>query len=127
MVFPGWLNAPTVAAIPQNRCGSNLRPEGQAALTAVINGQGQAGTEQPWDSIFTTTTGPQALTATIPVQCFDPVAASLVDPTKANFLPGSGGASSQTQDVVKSTDRSDQFQLRFDQILNKNQKFFLYN
>ncbi len=126
MVFPGSLHDPTVATILQNRCGSQLTPGGQAALTAVINGQGQAGTEQPWDSIFTTTTGPQALTATIPVQCFDPVAASLVDPTKANFLPGSGGASSQTQDVVKSTDRSDQFQLRFDQILNKNQKFSLY-
>ena len=126
MVFPGSLHDPTVATILQNRCGSQLTPGGQAALTAVINGQGQAGTEQPWDSIFTTTTGPQALTATIPVQCFDPVAASLVDPKKANFLPGSGGASSQTQDVVKSTDRSDQFQLRFDQILNKNQKFSLY-
>ncbi len=126
MVFPGSLHDPTVATILQNRCGSQLTPGGQAALTAVINGQGQAGTEQPWDSIFTTTTGPQALTATIPVQCFDPVAASLVDPKKANFLPGSGGASSQTQDVVKSTDRADQFQLRFDQILNKNQKFSLY-
>src|SRR5437899_5410113 len=87
MVFPGSLNDPTVATILQNRCGSQLTPGGQAALTAVINGQGQAGTEQPWDSIFTTTTGPQALTATIPLQCFDPVAASLVDPKKANFLP----------------------------------------
>src|SRR5258706_7369606 len=49
------------------------------------------------DALPISTTGPQALTATIPVQCFDPVAASLVDPTKANFLPGSGGASSQTR------------------------------
>jgi hypothetical protein len=121
MVFPGLLNDPTVATILQNRCGSQLTPGGQAALTAVINGQGQANTGQPWDSIFPTTTGPQNLTATIPTQCFDPVANSLV-----KFMPGSGGASSQTQDVVKSTDRADQFQLRFDQILNKDQKFSLY-
>src|SRR5713101_2512831 len=51
MVFPGLLNDPTVATILQNRCGSQLTPGGQAALTAVINGQGQAGTGQPWDSI----------------------------------------------------------------------------
>jgi Carboxypeptidase regulatory-like domain len=121
VVFPGSLNDPTVATILQNRCGSQLTPGGQAALTAVINGQGQANTGQPWDSVFPTTTGPQALTATIPTQCFDPVANSLV-----KFMPGSGGASSQTQDVVKSTDRADQFQVRFDQILNKNQKFSLY-
>jgi hypothetical protein len=121
VVFPGSLNDPTVATILQNRCGSRLTPGGQAALTAVINGQGQANTGQPWDSIFPTTTGPQALTATIPTQCFDPVANSLV-----KFMPGSGGGSSQTQDVVKSTDRADQFQLRFDHILNKDQKFSLY-
>src|SRR6202035_5466817 len=42
------------------------------------------------------------------------------------YLPGAGGANVQTQDVVKSTDRGDQFQIRFDQVLNKDQKLSIY-
>src|SRR6202035_2073462 len=42
------------------------------------------------------------------------------------YLPGAGGANVQTQDVVKSTDRGDQFQIRFDQVLNKDQKLSVY-
>src|SRR5690348_11687756 len=38
MVFPGSLNDPTVATILQNRCGNQLSPGGQTALTSVING-----------------------------------------------------------------------------------------
>jgi hypothetical protein len=72
-----------------------------------------AGTPQPYDSIFTG--------GVVPTQCFDPVAASLV-----KFLPGAGGTNNQTQDVVKSTDRGDQFQIRFDQVLNKDQKLAVY-
>jgi len=116
MVFPGSLNDPTVATILQNRCGSLLSPGGQTALAAAASG-----TPQPWDSIFPTTAGPQNLTATIPAQCFDPVAKSLV-----RFLPGSGGANSETQDVVKSTDRGDQFQIRLDHNLSNTQKLSFY-
>src|SRR5437773_5161550 len=87
MVFSGTLNDPTVATILQNRCGSQLTPGGRTALTSVING-----TPQPWDSVFPTTTGAQALMATIPVGCFDPVASSLI---KMCYLPGSGGANSE--------------------------------
>src|SRR2546430_6073772 len=108
--FSGTLNDPTVANIFENRtgCRPGLTSSGQTALDAAA-----AGTPQLYSDIFAG--------SVVPTQCFDPVAASLV-----KFLPGSGGSSSQTQDVVKSTDRADQFQLRFDQILNKDQKLSLY-
>jgi hypothetical protein len=108
--FPGALNDATAANIFENRtgCRANLSPSAQASLDAAA-----AGTPQPYDSIFTN--------GVVPTQCFDPVARSLV-----KFLPGSGGSNSETQDVVKSTDRGDQLQVRFDQILNKDQKLSVY-
>jgi hypothetical protein len=123
-VFPGTLNDLTVANILENRCGSaspggsKLTPGGQAAL-----GLAASGTPQLWDSIFPSmiATPGAAPVATIPVQCFDPVSQSLV-----RFLPGAGGATSETQDVVKSTDRGDQFQIRLDQVLNQSQKLSFY-
>jgi hypothetical protein len=124
VVFPGTLNDALVANILQNRCGnlsaggSKLTPAGQTALTAAANG-----TPQPWDSIFPSSAGPGgAPVATIPTQCFDPVAVNL----GKQFLTGSGGSSSQVQEVVKSRDRGDQFQIRFDHILNKDQKLAVY-
>ena len=116
MVFPGTLNDPTVATILQNRCGNQLSAGGQAALTSVINGS-----PQPWNSVFPTVTGPQSLSAAVPTQCFDPVAASLVP-----FMPGAGGASNQTQTVVKSRERGDQFQIRVDHNLSTSQKLAFY-
>jgi hypothetical protein len=123
VVFPGTLNDAMVATILQNRCGnlsaggSKLTPAGQAALNLAAGG-----TPQPWDSIFPSSGPSGALVATIPTQCFDPVAVNLAK----QFLTGSGGSASQVQDVVKSRDRGDQFQVRFDQILNKNQKLSVY-
>ena len=123
MVFPGTLNDAMVATILQNRCGnlsvggSKLTPAGQAALNLAAGG-----TPQPWDSIFPSSGPSGALVATIPTQCFDPVAVNLAK----QFLTGSGGSASQVQDVVKSRDRGDQFQIRFDQILNKDQKLSVY-
>jgi hypothetical protein len=113
--FSGKLKDRTVANIFKNRagCRSSLPPAQQLALDGAA-----AGTPQPYDSIFTG--------GVVPTQCFDPVALSLVDPKGLNYLPGSGGTNSQTQDVVKSTDRGDQVQLRFDQILNKDQKLSVY-
>jgi len=127
-VFPGTLNDSMVANILERRCGSlssggsKLTPAGQLALDQAA-GIGSPATPQPWDSIFTSTFAPDGSgTATVPIQCFDPVAVNLA----RQFLIGSGGSSSQTQDVVKSTDRGDQFQIRFDQILNKDQKLSVY-
>jgi len=108
--FSGTLNDPTVANIFENRagCRASLSASQQAGLDAAA-----AGTPQPYDSIFTN--------GLVPTQCFDPVAVSLV-----KYLPGSGGANSETQDVVNSTERGDQFQVRFDQTLNKDQKLSIY-
>jgi len=124
VVFPGMLNDSLVANILQNRCGSaspggsKLTAGGQAALNAAVGG-----TPQPWDSIFPSSAGSGgAPVATIPTQCFDPVALNLAK----QFLVGSGGANSETQDVVKSRDRGDQFQIRFDHILNKDHKLSVY-
>jgi hypothetical protein len=122
-VFPGSLNDSLVANVLQNRCGSaspggsKLTPGGQTALNAAIGGASTA-----WDSIFPTSAGATMLTAAVPVQCFDPVALNLAK----QFLTGSGGTSPQVQDVVKSRDSGDQFQIRFDQILNPNQKLSVY-
>jgi len=123
-VFTGTLNDLTVANILENRCGSaspggsKLTVAGQAALD-----QAAAGNPQAWDSIFPSiiTSPGGAPTANVPTQCFDPVSSSLM-----RFLPGAGGATSETQDVSKSTDRGDQFQIRLDHVLNKAQKFSLY-
>jgi hypothetical protein len=124
VVFPGSLNDSLVANILQNRCGSaspggsKLTAGGQTALNGAIGGA-----STPWDSIFPSATGPGgAPVATVPTQCFDPVAVNLAK----QFLTGSGGTSAQTQDVVKSRDRGDQFQLRLDQILNPSQKLSVY-
>ena len=108
--FPGTLNDATVANIFENRagCRSNLAAAQQASLDAAA-----AGTPTLYDSIFTG--------GIVPTGCFDPVAVSLV-----KYLPGAGGSASQVQDVVKSRERGDQFQIRFDQILNPKQKLSVY-
>jgi hypothetical protein len=101
----GTLTDNTVANILQNRpgCAAGITAEGGAAPTA--------GTA--YNLIFPN--------SKIPTACFDPVAVSLL-----RFLPGSGGANSETQDVVKSTDRGDQVSAHFDQVLNKDQKLSVY-
>jgi len=120
--FSGTLADNTVATILNNRpgCASAVMAQSGQSITA---GSAYGATLNPNGTINTPGIFTDVANArnSIPTACFDPVAASLV-----KFLPGSGGSSSQTQDVVKSTDRADQFQLRFDQILNKNQKFSLY-
>jgi len=116
--FPGSVTTTTVANILQQRCGSQIAAAAAAAGTngpaelAALALNGKAG-PVPYADIFPN--------QQIPTQCYDPVAVSLL-----RFMPGAGGTSSEVQDVVKSTDRGDQFQLRFDQILNKDQKFSLY-
>jgi outer membrane receptor protein involved in Fe transport len=119
--FSGTLNDGTVAAILQNRpgCAAAIAAQGGAAPQAgtpyasFLNG----GVVQP--GIFTNIhTG---LENQIPTACFDPVALSLL-----RFMPGSGGASNETQDVVKSTDRGDQFQIRLDHNLSRTQKLAFY-
>lgn len=116
--FPGSLTTTTVANVLQQRCGPQITAAATAAGTAgaaelaalAANGNAAA---VPYADIFPN--------QQIPTQCYDPVAVSLL-----KYLPGAGGNSSVVQDVVKSTDRGDQFQIRFDQILNKDQKLSVY-
>ena len=116
--FPGALTTTTVANILQQRCGTQISSfsgaagtNGAAELAALAANGGAPAV--PYADIFPN--------HQIPQQCFDPVALSLV-----RFMPGAGGTSTLAQDVVKSTDRGDQFSLRFDQILNKDQKLSVY-
>jgi hypothetical protein len=101
-VFGGTLTDQTVTTILQTRCGSQIN-----ALGGVL----AAGT--PYSSVFPT--------GQIPTQCFDPVAVSFLQ-----YLPGAGGASSQVQDVTKSTDRGDQAQFRLDHAFTGNQRTSIY-
>jgi hypothetical protein len=125
--FSGTLADLTVATILNNRPGCANAVMAQSGQT-ITAGSAYGATLNPDTTIKTPGIFTDVANArnSIPVQCFDPVALSLIDPKQQNFLPGSGGSTFETQDVVKSTDRGDQAQVRFDQILNKNQKFSLY-
>jgi hypothetical protein len=122
--FGGTLTDNTVATILQNRTGC------AAAIAAQGGSAPQPGTpyatftnslNMPQPGVFTNTITNKE--NQIPTACFDPVALSLL---QQGYMPGTGGSSNLVQDVVKSTDRGDQFQVRFDQILNKNQKLSVY-
>jgi hypothetical protein len=124
---PGTLLNPTVANILENRCGaaspggSKLTPAGQTALDTVV-----AGTPQFWDSIFpavqTNVGGQTVPVSTIPTQCFDPVALSLLQ-----YIPGAtNNLSGQTQDVSKQTEFGNQVQFRVDHNFSNNQKTSVY-
>jgi len=120
--FSGTLADNTVATILNNRpgCTSAVMAQSGQSITAgsaygaTLNQNGTINTP----GIFTDVANARN---SIPPSCFDPVALSLL-----NFMPGAGGNTTETQDVVKSTDRGDQFQIRFDQILNKDQKLSIY-
>lgn len=118
-VFQGSLASPTVANILLNRCGSSLSAGQRATLSAAT-----PTTPQPWDSIFPGTPsapgGPNV--STIPTQCFDPVAVSLLQ-----YIPGSRNSTSgQTQNVSKQTEFGNQAQFRLDHNFTNNQKTSVY-
>jgi len=116
--FAGSLVDPTTASILQSRCGSGapgslspsqkLSAAEQAQVGNVING-----TPEPYTSIF--------VNNQIPTGCFDPVALSLLQ-----YVPGSGGTSSEIVTVPKRTDRGDQFQIKIDHSFSNNQKTSVY-
>jgi len=129
-VFSGTLADNTVANILQNRTGC------AAAISAQGGASPQAGTpyaqfanpnnpNQILPGVFTNTHGSvnsaNWTESQVPTTCFDPIAVSLLQ-----YLPGSGGANSETQRVVKSTDRGDQFQIRLDHNINAAQKLSFY-
>lgn len=131
--FAGSLIDPTVASVLQDRCGSGnpnpaLHANQQALLNDVINGTLPAAlstpTQQAQGIPYNDPAFPQFSlfpTNTIPGQCFDPVAVSLL-----NYVPGAGGSNSQVVTVPKKTDRGDQFQIRIDHYFSNNQKTAIY-
>jgi outer membrane receptor protein involved in Fe transport len=106
--FAGTLNTATVANVLQTRCGSVLSPSSNAALTSVING-----TPQPYSSIFPG--------AQIPTHCFDPVATSILQ-----YVPAANVGATTYQAAPIARDRGDQFTIKVDHELNKNQKLAVY-
>lgn len=109
-IFTGSVNDATVANIFLSRCGNQLSPAAVSNLNQLV-----AGTQPsvPYDTIFPN--------ATIPSQCLDPVALSLL-----KYIPGAGGSAPSVLSVPKKTDFGDQFQLRFDHTLTPNQKLSVY-
>jgi hypothetical protein len=111
--FTGTLTSPQVADTLNTRCGSasaagsSLTSGGQTALNAAIGG-----TPQLWDSVF-----PSGL---IPTPCFDPLSAGLLS---AYVRPTSDGL---FQKAPNSTDNGDQFTIKVDHDISKNQKLSLY-
>ena len=111
--FTGTLVSPQVAQTLNTRCGTgsagggSLTPGGQAALNQVIGG-----TSQPWNSVF-----PGGI---VPTACFDPLSVGLLS---ANVHPTSDGL---FQQAPNSTDNGDQFTIKVDHDLNKNQKLSVY-
>lgn len=106
--FSGTLNTATVANVLQTRCGNSLSPGANAALTSVTNG-----VAQPYSTIFPN--------AHIPTQCFDPVSTSLL-----SLVPAPNVGDNTFQSAPISRDRGDQFSIKVDHELTKNQKLSVY-
>jgi Carboxypeptidase regulatory-like domain len=106
--FSGTLNTATVANVLQTRCGSSLSPGANAALASVTNG-----VAQPYSTIFPN--------AHIPTQCFDPISTSLL-----SLVPAPNVGDNTFQSAPISRDRGDQFSIKVDHELTKNQKLSVY-
>ena len=107
--FAGTLTTPTVANVLQTRCGTALSP---AANTELANIQaGATPTPNNYSILFP---GNQ-----IPTPCFDPLSVALlsyVHPTSDGLF----------QKAPNETDRGDQFTIKIDHDLSKNQKLSGY-
>jgi hypothetical protein len=113
--FAGVLNDPTVANILQNRCGSGSASPGLSGAQQGLLDNVIAGTPTPYAQIFPG--------GTVPVSCFDPVAASIAQ----KYVPGANDPTNGTFQVAPiSRDRGDQFSVRVDHDLNKDQKLSVY-
>jgi Carboxypeptidase regulatory-like domain len=106
--FPGALSGQTVGSALQTRCGNVLTPQANAALTALA----ASGTPAAYSTLF-----PGAV---IPTQCFDPLSTSIyntyVHPTSDGLF----------QAAPNKINNGDQFTVKIDQDLTKNQKLTVY-
>jgi hypothetical protein len=107
--FAGTLTTPTVANVLQTRCGTALSPAANAELASIQ--AGATATPNNYSILFS---GNQ-----IPTQCFDPLSTALlsyVHPTSDGLF----------QRAPNETDRGDQFTIKIDHDLSKNQKLSGY-
>ena len=107
--FAGTLTTPTVANVLQNRCGTALSPAANAELANIV--AGGTPTPQNYQLLF-----PNNM---IPTQCFDPLSTSLL----SYVHPTSDGV---FQAAPNERDRGDQFSIKVDHDLSKNQKLSGY-
>ncbi len=105
----GTLTTAPTASMLQGRCGSQLSPAANTELTNIING----GTPTPGN--YATIFGASGV---IPTQCFDPLSTSIY-----NQYVGSTGTFQQSPNKINN---GDQFTIRIDQDLTKNQKLSVY-
>src|SRR5450432_136406 len=108
-LFAGTLSTPTVANVLQTRCGTSLSPAANAELANIT--AGGTPTPQNYQLLFPNNQ--------IPTQCFDPLSVGLlsyVQPTSDGLF----------QKAPNSRDRGDQFSIKVDHDINKNQKLSAY-
>jgi hypothetical protein len=106
--FAGSMNTATVASVIQQRCGSSLTAGANTALNNLI----ASGTPAPYATVFPN--------ATIPTACFDPLSTSIYN---AYVHPTSDGL---FQAAPNKLNNGDQFTIKVDQDLTKNQKLAVY-
>ena len=121
--FTGTLTDATVAGVLNDRPGCAAAVAAQGGLS-IAPGNPYGGTYDTNGNL----TSPGIFTNfntkvdnQIPLQCFDPVALSLLQ-----YVPGHGGSASQVVTVPKKRDRGDQFQIKVDHSFNNNQKTAIY-
>jgi hypothetical protein len=107
--FAGTLTTPTVANVLQTRCGTALSPAANTELASI-----QAGTTPTPNNYSILFPNNQ-----IPTQCFDPLSVALL----SYVHPTSNGL---FQRAPNETDRGDQFTIKVDHDLSKNQKLSAY-
>jgi hypothetical protein len=108
--FAGTLSTAPVASSIQTRCGTSLSPAANAELTNIIGG----GTPTPnnYALIFPN--------ATIPTSCFDPLSTSIYNTYVHATSDGLFRA------APNKIDNGDQFTIKIDHDLSKNQKLAIY-
>jgi hypothetical protein len=105
----GTLTTPPTASVLQGRCGSQLTPAANTELSNVIAGTPTSGN---YGILF-----PNGV---IPTQCFDPLSTSIYN---QYVHPTSNGV---FQAAPNKIDNGDQFSVRVDHDLTKNQKLSAY-
>jgi len=107
--FAGTLTTPTVANVLQTRCGTTLSAPANAELSNII--AGGAPSPQNYNILF-----PNNM---IPTQCFDPLSTALL----SYVHPTSDGV---FQAAPNQIDNGNQFTIKVDHDINKNQKLSGY-